>query len=199
MRSSAGIEYSLEHVLSDQVGRTYLTHYGSFQWTSVLSQRSALLVEAGASFTPDAARAGLERKENFFGGASFSRQLGRSGLRLFVRREVTPAFGIGKSRVELRAGLGANVPMGHDWELRILASHVQPETRRADDVAYPSNHDAFAALGLRLGRHVELSLEARYRRRWKTSTLPLVEAVQAGLFVTLLSPSWKSIAPAAAR
>src|SRR6185295_10543387 len=133
------------------------------------------LVEGGASYTPDALRAGLEREANFFGGTSFSRQVRRSSLTVFLRREVTPAFGLGVSRVELRGGLSAAVPMGHDWELRVLASHVQPETRQSGIHEYPSADDAFAALARRLGRRLELSGEMRYRRRGRTPLLPLVE------------------------
>jgi hypothetical protein len=198
-RSSAGIEYSVEDVFEDQVGRSYLTHFASLQWTSVLSSRSALLIEGGASYTPDALRAGLEHEANFFGGLSFSRQLRRSSLTLFARREVTPAFGLGVSRVELRGGLSAAVPIGRDWELRVLASHVRPETRQAGEHAYPTAADAFAVLARRLGRRLEISSELRYRRRGRTPLLPLVEAFQASLFLTLQSPNWKSIAPPSAR
>jgi hypothetical protein len=193
-RSAAAIEYSLEYVRSAQAGRSYLTHFGSLQWTRVLSVRSALLLEGGGSFTPDAARAGLQRKEGFFGGASFTRQVKRSRLTLFVRREVTPAFGTGVSRPELRAGLGATVPMGRDWDLRTVAFHVQPETRHALERIYGASDDAFAGLDRRLGRHFELSGEARYRRRGATSTIPTIGEFRAGLFLTLLTPSGRAIA-----
>ena len=198
-RSSAGIGYSVEDVLEDQVGRSYLTHFASLQWTSVLSARSGLLVEAGASYTPDALRAGLENEANFFGGVSFSRQIRHSSLTVFVRREVTPAFGLGVSRMELRGGLSAEFPMGRDWVLRALASHVQPETPPDAERAYPTGDDAFAAIARRLGRRLEVSAEVHYRRRGATPLLPLVQAFQASLFLTVQSPNWKSIAPPSAR
>jgi hypothetical protein len=198
-RSTAAIEYSAEGVLSDQMGQSYLTHFGSLQWTRVLSPRSALLLETGASYTPDADRAGLVRRETFFGGGSFSRQLGRSSVTVFVRREVTPAFGIGVSRLELRAGLGATVPLGRNWELRTLASGVQPDTPPSAEDAYPSSVDAFAALGRRLGRHAEISAEARYRRQGATSALPMIEGMRAGLFLSLLTPSGRFVAPVPGR
>jgi putative beta-barrel porin BBP2 len=197
-RSTVAIQYSLEDVLSDQAGRAYLTHFGSLQWTRLLSPRSALLLEGGASYTPDAARAGLERQEAFFGGASFSRQVKSSSFTLFVRREVTPAFGIGVSRLDLRAGLGAAVPLGRAWELRMSATHTQPDTPEGAAFVYPST-DAYVALGRRLGRHVELSAEARYRRRGAATAVPMIEAFQAGFFLTLLSPSGATIAPAPGR
>jgi hypothetical protein len=198
-RNTAAIRYSLEDVLSGQARRPYVTHFGSFQWTRVISRRSALLLEGGGSYTPDAARAGLEGKESFFGGASFSRQVKRSGLMLFVRREVTPAFGTGTSRLALRAGLSATIPMGRVWEFRMIASHVQPETPRAAEHGYASSDDAFVTLLRRLGRGLELSGEARYRRRDAMDAIPMVEAFQAGLFLTMLTPSGRAIAPAPGR
>ena len=187
-RSTAALEYSLEYVRPDQGAGAHVTHFGSLQWTRVLSQRNALLLEAGASYTPDAARAGLDRRQSFFGGASFSRQVRRSSLTLFVRREVVPAFGTGASRLELRTGLRGSLPMGRDWELRVLASHVQPESPGSGEEAPAASDDAFVTLGRRLGRQVELSGEARYRRRGAAGGLPAVQAFQAGLFLTLLSP-----------
>jgi hypothetical protein len=194
-RSTAAIEYSLECVRPDLAGTSHLTHFGSLQWTRVLSQRSALLLEGGASDTPDAARAGLDRKATFFGGASFTRRVRRSSLTLFVRREVAPAFGTGVSRLELRGGLRASIPMGRDWELRMLASHVQPDDAVAAQGAGAMSDDAFAALGRRLGRRFELSGEARYRRRGATGSLPAIDAFRAGLFLTLLTPSGRALAP----
>jgi hypothetical protein len=188
-RSTAAVEYSLEYVRPDQPDTSHLTHFGSLQWTRVLSQRSALLLEGGASTTPDAARAGLDSKQSFFGGASFTRQLRRSSLTLFVRREVAPAFGTGLSRLQLRTGLRASVPMGRAWELRMLAIHVEPENLGDAELADARSDDAFAALGRRLGRRLEVSAEARYRRRGAAGTFPALDAFRAGLFVTLLGPS----------
>jgi hypothetical protein len=42
-------------------------------------------------------------------GASYSREVKRSKLTLFARREVTPAFGLGVSRLENRLGLTATI------------------------------------------------------------------------------------------
>jgi putative beta-barrel porin BBP2 len=194
-RSTAAIEYSLEYVRPDQAGASHLTHFGSLQWTRVLSPRSALLLEGGASDTPDAARAGLDRKATFFGGTSFTRRVRRSSLTLFVRREVAPAFGTGVSRLELRGGLRASIPMGRDWDLRMLVSHVQPDDAVAAQGAGATSDDAFAALGRRLGRRFELSGEARYRRRGATGSLPAIDAFRAGLFLTLTTPSGRTLAP----
>jgi hypothetical protein len=77
--------------------------------------------------------------------------------------------------------------MGRDWELRVLAGHVQPESPGAESAA-ASSDDAFVTLGRRLGRRLEVSGEARYRRRGATGALAAVEAFQAGLFLTLLTP-----------
>lgn len=191
-QSTMAFQYSLEDVRSDQRDRSYLTHFGSLQWTRVLSLRSALLLEAGASYTPEAVRAALDRKASFYGGASYSRQVKRSSITLFVRHEVAPAFGTGVSRLDLRAGLGATIPMGRAWELRMTANHVRPQAPRAAPLVYDAS-DAFVGLGRRLGRHLEMSAEGRYRRRGATGSLPVVEAFRAGVFLTLLSPSGEAL------
>ena len=193
-RSAVAIEYSLEDVLSDQAGRSHLTHFASMQWTRILSPRSALLLEGGASYTPNPARAGLEQPQSFYGGAAFSRQVKRSSLTLFIRREVTPAFGYGVSRVALRGGLDATLPIGRLWKLRALAIVVRPEGQGPVGSIHDAT-DAFAALVRPLGRHVDLSGEVRYRRRGAASGIPMIEAFEAGLFVTLATPSWRAIVP----
>ena len=192
-RSTAAVEYSFEYTRADQAGRSYATHFGSLRWTRVLSPRSALLLEGGASYTPQAASAGLQQKQTFFGGATFNRMVKGSGLTLFVRREVAPAFGIGVSRLEVRAGVSATVPMGRAWELRLTASHVQPDTSSVAQVDALSD-DAFVALDRRLGNRLQLSGAARYRRRGTLGTIPMIKAVQAGLYLTLLSPAWRAVA-----
>lgn len=198
-RSSAAIVYSLEDVRADQQGRSYLTHFGSLQLTRVLSPRSAILLEGGASYTPDAARAGLPGKQSFFGGASVTRQVKRSGLTVFLRREVAPAFGTGLSRLEVRAGLSAAIPMGRQWRLRMASTHVRPDSPPVGAQTYPSGDDASVTLGRRLGGRLELSGEALYRRRGATNSLPSIEAFQAGLFLTLLSSSGRAREPATGR
>jgi hypothetical protein len=197
-RSTAAIGYSLEGVLSGQKGKPYVTHFASIQWTRVLSLRSALLLEAGGSDTPEAARAALDQKSNFFGGASFTRQIRRSSVTLFVRHEVTPAFGLGVSHVDLRWGLRGAIPVGGGWQFRVVASHVQPESGPAARL-FASSDEAFMALGHRLGRRLELSGEGRYRRRSATGAAPAIEAFHAGLFLALLTPSGGAIALAPAR
>jgi hypothetical protein len=187
-RSTAALEYSVEDVFSDQTGRSYLTHFGSVQWVRVLSRRGALLLEAGASYTPQAARVGLERKESFFGGGSFTRQAGRSSLVMFVRREVTPAFGLAVSRLEVRAGLGAALPVGRASRLRLLAAYVRPDRLPARDPVHAASADISVALSRRIGRSAEVSAEGRYRGAGASSALAATRAYQAGVFVTVFSP-----------
>jgi hypothetical protein len=188
-RSTAALVYSLEDVLSDPQGRSYLTHFGSLQWTRVLSPRAAVLFEGGASYTPGAARATLERRESFFGGAGLSLQLKRSNLTAFVRREVVPAFGAGVSRLETRTGLNAFIPIGRDWWVRAAATHVQPDATTGVARVYGPADDASVVLGWSLGGRLELTSEAAYRRRGATSALPSIEAFQVGVFLNLLSAS----------
>jgi len=194
-RSTAAIVYSLEEVLAGSAGGSYSMHFGSLQWTRVLSPRTALLLEGGASYTPDATRASLDRKQSFFGGASLNRQVRRASLIAFVRREVVPAFGVGASRLEVRAGLSAAIPMGRDWGLRMASTHVRPDSPAGSAQAYASADEASVALFRRLSGRLELSGDALYRRRGAASSLPSIEAFQAGLFLTLVSPSGRASEP----
>jgi len=197
-RTIPAFEYAVEQVGSGGSGRPYLTHFAALQWTRVLSARSALLLQGGASLTPEAARAGLEHEKSFFGGAAFTHRSKRSNLTVFVRREVAPAFGLGRSRLELRSGLDAALPLGRAWELRLFGTHVAPDPGPAAERAYGASEDILASLGRRLGRRLEVSAEARYRRRGASARYPALESLQAGLFVTVLSPSGRAIPPTSA-
>jgi hypothetical protein len=187
-RDSAGVAYSLEDALSAEAGASYLTHFASLQWSHTLSPRTAFLLEAGASLTREAIRVDSGRSQGFFGGATFLRQLGRSNVTAFFRRELTPAFGLGVSRLENRAGLRAELPMGRDWALNADAYHIQPAAAEGGDQVYPSSTDVVAALDRRLGRHFTVSGEARYRRRGETVSQPTISSFQVGLFFALGTP-----------
>lgn len=178
----ASVMYAFEDVLSDSSGRTYATHFGSLRWSHIFSSRSGVLLEAGASYTPDAELAGLGAKQNFFGGASFARQVGRSTASAFVRREVTPAFGLGVSLLETRVGASLDAPMGRDWRMLIVGGHVQPNDRQV--AAYT---DGILAISRVLGERLAVSVESRYRRRGAsdTGTGQPIESFQIGVFVTV--------------
>lgn len=197
-RSTGALVYSLENA-TDQVGESYLTHFGSLQWTRVLSPRTAVLLEGGADCTPDATRAGLDHEWSFFGGASLRREVGRARFTAFVRREVAPAFGTGSSRLEVRAGLSAGVPMGQNWALRVSADLVRPDDPADTQQSYASADNAFFSLGRRFGGRLEVSAEASYRRRGAAGTIPAVEAYTVGLFVTLGGSSRRATGPATSR
>jgi hypothetical protein len=188
-RDGGAVAYGLEATLSAETGGSYVTHYGSLQWTHTLSPRSALLVEAGISYTPDATQVGLSSTRGFFGGATFLRQIGRSSLTAYFRREVAPAFGLGVSRQESRAGLRTDVPLGRDWALSIAAYHIQPSYPSGTEPIYGSGSDVTAALDRRLGRHLTVSSEGRYRRRGEARGIPTITAYQVGLFFTLGTPT----------
>ena len=187
-RETGAVAYALEDALSAEAGGSYLTHYGSLQWTHAVSPRSGFLLEAGASYTPDASQVGLSRSQGFFGGVTFLRKIGHSSLTAFLRREVAPAFGLGVSRLETRAGLQADVPLGRDWTLSTVAYHVQPATPEGAGRVYASSSDVLTALDRRLGRHFSVSGEVRYRRRGETVAQPTVSAFQVGLFLALGTP-----------
>jgi hypothetical protein len=189
-------EYSLERTeggtsseAADVGGAHYSTHFLSLQWSHVLSPRSSALLEAGFSLTPNPEEAGLERRESFYGGATYSRQVKRSSLTAFARREVTPAFGFGVSRLENRFGLSANVPIGREWTLQLTATHVGPEVPEGAGVGEPNVDEAFLSLGRRLGRSFLVSAETRFRRRGEANFSPVVDQFQAGIFLSLVSPT----------
>jgi hypothetical protein len=194
VRTSATLGYSVEPVRSAQAGRYYATHFASLQWTRLVSPRSGLLLESGASYTPEAALAALDQKGSFFGGASFTRQVKRSTFTAFVRHEVTPAFGLGVSRRDVRSGLRGAIPFGSRWDLRLTATHVEPDHGQGPTRAAASSDEALAAVVRRLGRRVELTGEGGYRRRGPAGAAPAVASFHAGVSVVLLSPSGESIA-----
>jgi hypothetical protein len=187
-RDSAAVAYALEDVLRGWASGTYLTHYGSLQWTHTVSPRSAVLLEAGASYTPEASNVGLGRGEGFFGGVSFLRQVGRSSLMAYLRREVAPAFGLGVSRLEYRAGLRASVPLRRNWTLSVAVHHIQPATTEGAEAVYAPTSNISAALDRRLGRLFTLSGEGQYRRRGEIASEPMISAFQGGLFLSVGTP-----------
>jgi Putative beta-barrel porin 2 len=190
-RSTGAVVYSFEQVLADDGGDAYVTHYASLQWTRVLTRHSALLLEGGVGYTPDPARAGLARKESFFGGASLTRELGRASLLAYVRHEVTPAFGTGGSRPQLRSGLQADVPLSRRFTFRLSGTYVAGE--EPEDVGrFPASLDATAALGWRVARAFEVTAASGYRRREGTGGLPAVDAWTAGLFLQVARPTARS-------
>ncbi len=184
-RSRAAVHYALENALSAHTDRYYVTHFGSVQWTWLFSRRSGLLLEMGGSHTPDPARAGLKRGADFYGGASYRREVGRSNLTAFLRREVVPTFGLGGSLSAIRAGLRARVPIARVWEVQFAASHTRPDAWQEPGWAFPSADDVSMSVCRRLGRSVEISGEAAYRRRGATESTPGLEAFQASLFVAV--------------
>lgn len=185
--NSGSVVYSFEDVLSDTSGNSYVTHFSSFRWNHVFSSRSGMLVETGASYTLESELAGLGNRWNFFGGASYSRQVGRSSMSAFVRREVTPAFGLGVSLLETRAGVSLDSPLGRNWRLLISGSHMQPDSQ---EVA--SYSDGTLAIARQLGERFSLSVESRYRRRGATTIGEPIESLQAGVFLTLRPPGgWR--------
>jgi hypothetical protein len=191
-----GVEYSLAatlgrpppQILAAEERGYYLTHYGSLQWSHGLGPQSGFGLEAGMSYTPESAEAGLERRASFYGGASYRLQGRRSSLALFARREVTPAFGLGVSRVQNRFGVSATIWMGRAWRIQMAGSHSRPETPDEAPVTYSTADVASMSLSRSLGRHLAISAEGRYHRRGATGAIPEIEAYRVGLFLSLDGP-----------
>jgi hypothetical protein len=184
-RHTASLAYALERVAAGEAGESYFTHFGSLQWTRTLSPQSGVLLEAGASYTPEASQVGLSRSEGFFGGVTLRREIGRSSLTAYLRREVAPAFGLGVSRLETRFGLRAQAPLGRDWVASLAAYHIQPDSPEGETKLFASGSDVVATLDRRFGRHLTISSEARYRRRGEAVDEPPLSAFQGGLYLTL--------------
>ena len=178
-RGSLSAYYSIERAWS---GSSHLTHFGSLRWEQVLSKRTAVLFEGGASYTDQGATSGLANTWNFYGGVSLTRELGRSRVVLFGRREVTPVFGIGGLQLSDRFGLQADVPLGRAWQLTFSGSHViRAESDTSDRI---SSDDATFTLQRSMGRRFLLGAGARYRRQGPRGSIPAIEQVQADLVLT---------------
>ena len=191
-RDTTGIEYSLERTRSGQStpGSHYLTHFASLQWSHVLTPRSGLLLDGGASYTPEATLAGLQRRGSFFGGASFNRKVKRSTVLLFARREVTPAFGIGVSRLEDRFGLNVTTPLGQRWQMTASGTHVEPHAPggATGTGLYGRSDDGALTVSRRLGRNIDLSAQGSYRRYGGAAGSAATDSYQVGAFVSLVNP-----------
>ncbi len=187
-RNTAAVEYSLE-AAEREGAQAYLTHFGSLQWNYFVTPRSGLLLEAGASYTPESVEAGLERREYFYGGASFTRQVGVSTVSLIARREVLPAFGLGVSRAQNRFGLSARIPIRHVWSLLLSGAYRMADIPEGAPDDYGNRNEATVALTRRLGQHFEVSGEGRYRRRGATDVSPEIDQFLAGVFISLVGPS----------
>jgi hypothetical protein len=167
----------------------YSSHYGSLQLNQVLSDRSAVLLEGGASYADVITTSGLARTWNPYGGASFSRRVGVSSVVAYARSEVAPAFGVGGLWQVYRFGLQASVPLGRAW-LDIDGNHANRSAlgSRLEGNAPGEESVDEASLGLRkrVGRRSIVALQTRYRRYARAAPEPSVNAVQA-TFVLLLS------------
>jgi hypothetical protein len=190
-----GVVYSLETVRSrsTQIAPTnehpyYQTHYGTLQWNHVLSRKSAFMLDAGASYTPESAQAGLARRFHYYGGAGYSVDTRRSSFSAVARREVTPAFGLGVSRVVNRFGLKGSFSLGRAWKLQLNGTYVLPENPEGTLNNYGTRTDAFVGLARQLGQHFDISGEARYRHREGTAGFPDIDGYQAGLFLSFFGP-----------
>ena len=195
-RSTGSIVYALEDVLVSAFNRRYSNHFASLRWTRLLTLRSAILLEGGVSYTPDAAQVGLRQRDSFFGGATYSRKVGASATTLFVRREVIPAFGYGISQLQTSAGLRVEAPLGLHWRLGVDGSHTQPDNVSESALAgRPPFSDARLLLARRLGKVLEVSAETRYRRRGVTSLLGRISSFQAGLYLSFTPPGGAKLPP----
>ena len=179
-RDALSLAYSIERAR----GRSDIdTQFGSLQWTHNW-RRTALLLEGGASYTEQVAAAELERPWSFFGGVSLNRQLRRSSLTVFYRREVIPVFGFGTVRLTDRVGLRASMPLGQRWGMYLDGIYVADRSGQSSPSRLRSAQ-ASVSLGGALGRWVGASITASYRRRSSSDGTTPVEGYAAGVFLTV--------------
>lgn len=160
----------------------YWTHYFSAQWQHAFSRRSALLLDGGASYTPDSVASGLGESWRFYGGAGYNRAVGRSRLSAFYRREVVPVFGLGGLRLSDRFGLNAGIPLGRSWDLGLGTAYTR-DAVAAESGGRQSRFDAFANLGTRLSRRLTLTAEGRYYRQAAFGAIPELDTLRVGVFL----------------
>jgi hypothetical protein len=188
-RDSLALAYSLSSTLSRQTVGTdqrsyYLTHSAALRWGHVLNPRNAFLLEGGASYTPEVQASGLPGKMSFHGGGAYNLRARRSRLTLFARRYVTPAFGLGVSRVQTTMGLSGSILMGRSWSFHVAFRHTIPATPQGIAVSYGTVDDALAALSRGFGRLWAVSAEGRYRRRGPRGLFPEIQSYQVGLYLS---------------
>lgn len=190
---SLSFEYSAERTdriepITEISSPAVWTHFESAQWAHTLSPHTAFLVEAGVSFTPLSAEAGLDRSWNFFGGASLSHQLRRNSVTAYYRREVLPAFGVGPLHLVNRVGLKANVPVGGAFSIVTAATYGREVQTSLTSFDPRSVMDVSLRLARSLGWRVLASLEGRYRRQSAPGFFLDVDDYRAGFFVSLVPP-----------
>jgi hypothetical protein len=120
---------------------------------------------------------------------TLTRQVKRSSLTAFARREVVPAFGTGFSRLEFRGGLRASIPFGQWWDLSLAGTYIVPASPSGAAAPYADASEASLALGRRFGDRIRVSAESSYRRRGAVDVLPATDGFNAGLYLSLVSPS----------
>ena len=192
-QNTVGIGYSAERV--DQPGLptespvgAYWTHYGSGQWTHVFSPRMATRLEAGASYTPDGQAVGLGRTWSFFGGASVNRQVKRSTLTAYYRREVIPVFGVGGLRLADRLGLDSVIPFARIWAVSVGGNYVR-DAAGSSGGAPQDSLDTYGSIGARVSSQLRLSAEGRYFRRSLSGGYVASDNYRVGLVLSLVPPA----------
>jgi hypothetical protein len=169
----------------------YSSHFGSLQLNRVLSSRSAVLLEGGASYSDVLTTSGLARTWNPYGGASFNWRGGPSSVVAYARSEVVPAFGVGGLWQVYRFGLQLSVPLGRAW-LDIDGSHANrsasgsgPEGNAPGE---ESVDEASLVLRKRVGRRSVVAMQARYRHLDHGPSAPSISSVRAALVLVLSNP-----------
>jgi hypothetical protein len=193
MRDTVSFEYSaqlansLQQASASPSAAAWWTHYGSSQWVRQVSPRMSFLLEAGASYTPNGLEAGLQSQWQFFGGASLSRQVGRSSLTAYYRREVIPVFGVGGLRLADRVGVNASVPLGQRWSTSLDGTYAGA-AKQGPEEGRQSATDVYASVAARLSRRFWLSTRGNYLRRSPTGDFAALNDFRVAILLVLTSP-----------
>jgi hypothetical protein len=192
-RDSLALVYSAEladaaqPTLDSTPAPSLWSQYFSTQWSHKLSSRSAFLLEAGASYTPQGIEAGLQRQWSFFGGASLDTRVRRATFTAYYRREVIPVFGVGGLRLADRVGLNAFAPFGQRWVVTFGGAYSGGGQQDLD-AERQSTTDAFANAAFRMSRRLWLSANGRYLRQSAIGAFPALEDGRAALLLVLATP-----------
>ncbi len=177
-RDSLGLESAWERAWEPEQLETL---FASAQWRHTLTPRTGIFLEGGVSWTTGSPPDKLARGNNFFGGASLSRQIGgKSIINAGYRREVVPVFGIGGARLVDRFNLAFSATLGRSWLAGFGATYAL-ESDPASGGSFSTVYSD-ASLGRRLGRYWSLSVAGRYRRGETAAALR--EAYRVGAYLS---------------
>ena len=96
-------------------------------------------------------------------------------------------------------GAARDHPDGAAWELALSATHVRPDVTASGEPVYGSSDDAFASSAAAWAGGSRSRARRGIAGAAPPARFPEIEAFQAGLFLTLLSPGGRAVLPGPGR